>query len=205
MKTIKGNLLDFPEGITTIFQNANCRETMGAGIAKQIKERYPEVYVTDCEFPLKGEDRLGEFSMASVSSDRHIINLYAQDLGGRNLSEEGTPFRMEHYLNALDGALYECIEVKRSFRPDLPESKFGFPWKIGSGLSGGNWDDIKIETEKIVSFYNCEALWVKYEPEVHPKHRLDEMESARKYASLRHMTIEQFKAQCPEEVLVDGK
>ena len=164
MKTIKGNLLDFPEGVTTIFHVANCRSTMGAGIAKQIKDRYPEAYIADCEFILEGEDRLGYYSRARVSLNRLIVNLYAQDLGGRNLSEYGTPFRMKYYLQALDAALHDNVKLGRIFNPEPPESKLGFPWMIGAGLSGGKWDDIKRETEKIVNHYECEAVWVKYEP-----------------------------------------
>lgn len=50
IKIIKGNLLDeFANNkLDYIFHNANIRNTFGAGIAKQIKERFPAAYEADC-------------------------------------------------------------------------------------------------------------------------------------------------------------
>jgi O-acetyl-ADP-ribose deacetylase (regulator of RNase III) len=57
----KGNLLDFPThclsfasneyiGINAIAHSCNCQNVMGAGIAKQIKDRYPQAYEADTKF-----------------------------------------------------------------------------------------------------------------------------------------------------------
>jgi len=156
MKVIEENLLDFPEDITTIFHVANIRKTFGAGIAKQIKDRYPAAYQADLDYPWDDVDRFGEFSAAKVRDGKYVVNLYAQDLGGDNLSEDGKPFRLEHYKHALESYLYE-IDLRSSL------SKLGFPWMIGSGLSQGPWDKIKELTEYLVSQYDVEAVWVKYE------------------------------------------
>ena len=39
---IKGNILDITEGI--IVQQVNCMGVMGAGLAKQIRDKWPDVY-----------------------------------------------------------------------------------------------------------------------------------------------------------------
>ena len=45
---IDGNLLDFPNRINTIAHSCNTLNMMGAGIAKQIKDRYPLAWKADC-------------------------------------------------------------------------------------------------------------------------------------------------------------
>lgn len=158
METIKGNLLDFPEDINVGLQNCNIRSTMGAGIALQIKNRYPEAYQADLDFLRPAEDRFGKFSMAGVGDGKSIVNLYAQDLGGRNLSETGVPFRLEYYEQAL-GSFLGVAHIYR----DLDTMVLGFPWQIGAGLAGGDWGSIKEVTENLCEEYEVKAYWVKYE------------------------------------------
>ena len=45
---VKGNILNATEDI--ICQQVNCKGVMGAGLAKQIKEKYPEVFESYSEF-----------------------------------------------------------------------------------------------------------------------------------------------------------
>ena len=71
IETIKGNLLDFPPhhpddpdryiGINNIAHSCNCQNVMGGGIAKQIKERYPQAYEADTEFYNSEYDKNGQF------------------------------------------------------------------------------------------------------------------------------------------------
>ena len=42
---INGNLLDVQQGI--IVHQVNCRKVAGAGLAKQIREKWPEWYVNN--------------------------------------------------------------------------------------------------------------------------------------------------------------
>lgn len=42
IKSIKGNILNVTEGI--IVQQVNCHGIMGAGLAKQIRDKWPSAY-----------------------------------------------------------------------------------------------------------------------------------------------------------------
>ena len=69
--TIQGNLLDFPThcktdpdkyiGISAIAHSCNTRNIMGAGIAKQIKNRYPQAYEADTKAFNTEYDKDGQY------------------------------------------------------------------------------------------------------------------------------------------------
>nr|WP_314489284.1 macro domain-containing protein [uncultured Kingella sp.] len=64
-----------------IIHGCNCRHTMGAGIAKQIKAQFPAAYAADCATP-KGASKLGQISSATVDCNGReliIVNAYTQD------------------------------------------------------------------------------------------------------------------------------
>ena len=85
IETIEGNLLDFPNDINVIAHSCNTRHIMGAGIAKQIKDRYPEAYEADWkafnyEYDQDGQyvHWLGKFSKAQINDRKYIYNMYTQ-------------------------------------------------------------------------------------------------------------------------------
>ena len=75
---VKGNLLD-PE-YKVFCHQVNCQKVMGAGLARQIKEKYPEVYqeYEDREYPF-----LGAIDWIHTHDDRICVNMYAQEDYGR--------------------------------------------------------------------------------------------------------------------------
>lgn len=103
---------------------------MGAGIAKQIKQRYPEAYEADQNFPIPigSRKRLGRFSKAQVGN-RLIYNLYGQYDYGRGKHTE---------LDMLEKAVRSMLEDLRHH-----EGKIGFPYGMGAGLGGGDWNEIE--------------------------------------------------------------
>ena len=85
IKIIDGNLLDFPNDINAIAHSCNTRNIMSAGIAKQIKDRYPEAYEADTkaydtEYDKDGQyvHWLGKFSKAEINDRKYIYNMYTQ-------------------------------------------------------------------------------------------------------------------------------
>ena len=50
LKHAKGNLIDMAEAgeFDVIVHGCNCQNTMGSGIAKEMRARYPGVYQADC-------------------------------------------------------------------------------------------------------------------------------------------------------------
>ena len=78
IQEIDADLMEYP--LQGIIHQANCFHTMGAGIAKRIKEKYPEAYDADIKAGTIGDSkRLGTFSVGHcLREDKYIYNLYGQ-------------------------------------------------------------------------------------------------------------------------------
>ena len=103
VEIIDGNLLDFPNDINVIAHSCNTRNIMGAGIAKQIKDRYPEAYEADTkaydtEYDKDGQyvHWLGKFSKAEINDRKYIYNMYTQASIGK-----GREVHYEQFWQAL--------------------------------------------------------------------------------------------------------
>lgn len=108
----------------TIAHGCNCFNTMGGGIARSIKEQYPEAYAADCKTVKGAADKLGSYTVASGKDGRKIYNLYIQ-------YQYGTKRMHLDYW-----ALAKALTRMRNIVPTT--SKIGLP-RIGCGLAGGNW------------------------------------------------------------------
>jgi O-acetyl-ADP-ribose deacetylase (regulator of RNase III) len=133
LKHVKGNLLDLAEAgeFDIVVQGCNCFNTMGGGIAREIRERYPMAAVVDDE-TLKGDyTKLGNWTKSRTVPNKNghwftIINAYTQ----YNTSQGTDVFE---YV-AFELILQKLIQVSGNKR-------IGFPY-IGMGLAGGNKDII---------------------------------------------------------------
>ena len=130
LNRVKGNLIDLAEDgeFNVIVHGCNCHNTMGSGIAREIRERYPEAYEVDCETPAGARDKLGRYTVAA-NDDFVIINAYTQyDFMPRGKDH----FEYEAFQQILD----ELAERAEESADTIPLS-FGFPY-IGMGLAGGD-------------------------------------------------------------------
>ena len=134
---------------------ANCQCVFGAGIARQIREQYPEAYEADLETKKGDRNKLGTFSSAHVlDENKFIYNLYGQFGYGGGIRNLDYP--------ALEKSLWSLrdhLEGKQGVDIIL-----GFPTRIGCGLAGGSWDIVKPLVEKMFSTANFETIWVEYTP-----------------------------------------
>jgi len=77
----KGNLLE-QDDIEVIIHQCNCFNCMGAGIAKSITKKWPEVQDADDRTKRGDVDKLGTYTAAVVNeqtdSQKTVINLYSQ-------------------------------------------------------------------------------------------------------------------------------
>ena len=152
VKEFKGNLLDFPEDINVIAHQANTLNVMGAGIALQIKDKWPEVYETDRDFSNQHMAKLGLFSATKVK-EGIVVNLYGQNNinGGRNTDYEG--------IYSAMNKLYELM----SSPENMGKYVVGFPHGMSCGLAGGDWRIIHTMIESLADKYGVETRIVKYE------------------------------------------
>lgn len=128
MNIIKGDLLQLADDGTfdVIIHGCNCFNTMGAGIALQIKNKYPSAYEAD-KNTIKGDkDKLGNYTSAKVG-DLTIVNAYTQYRPG---------------LNDLTENYSAIHNVMKKIAVDFQGKRIGLPF-IGAGLAGGDWNIIK--------------------------------------------------------------
>ena len=130
-----GDIFDAP--IHLLMHCCNCQHTMGAGLALEVKNRYPEAYEADLATTMGGRDKLGFFSVAKITKPtgqlRYILNCYCQFFYGRerrHLDYEAT---------------YRCFEAVRQRLIDNKRNHFviGINYNFGSKNAGGDWEVVE--------------------------------------------------------------
>ena len=146
-----GDLLkDFDNGTIDIFAHGcNCLNRMGAGIAKTIKEKYPEMYKADTVKYKSIEDQkertgydddkvshLGDLSCHKFGELKYGFNLYTQVHYFYKFGQK--PFRSD----ALKSAMLKMHNMIKQINVDNKQISVGFP-RIGSGLALGDEKEIQ--------------------------------------------------------------
>lgn len=138
LKHVKGNLIDFAEHgkFDIIVHGCNCQNTMGSGIAKEIRERYPIVYRADYNMH------------ASVKYPVELLGQYSLHIGcpsgieGNEFTVVNAYTQVNYMPRGVDHFEYESFAlILRKLQARFPRKRFGFPY-IGMGLAGGNKDKI---------------------------------------------------------------
>ena len=131
-----------------IAHGANCKQVMGAGIALQIKKKFPDVYQKDNQDIRTPTQRWGDYTSITYSNSKKVLsvfNLYTQYSPGPNLD-----------YTALE------LSLKKLAKNIKPNSKIGLP-QIGCGIGGGNWLKVKEIIQRVLSEYDVTV--VIYNPE----------------------------------------
>lgn len=143
---IKGDLIKLSkEGrFDYIVHGCNCYHTMGAGIAKAIKESFPEAFRADVENHelSEAEHQAGYWSMAPINRKLTVVNFYTQVKLGANFDI--------NYLKKCCNSFYAHLVYDWNRRDDEDcILEIGFPW-IGCGIGGGD----KMEVLKVLADLN---------------------------------------------------
>ena len=143
--------------INVFCHQTNCTAKMGAGIALQISDKYPDVSRRDREYYNEQIRKYGtNVNMVGtilpvILPDRRIcINMYAQYAPGRGVvkTELDSDIYGEQKENIDSPSLREdyfkaCLECLTTYLNDpVCVEKFktvGFPKYIGCGIAGGDW------------------------------------------------------------------
>lgn len=153
-----GNLLN--TNINIIAHQVNCQGVIGAGVAKQIKEKYPAVYKDYkrlCENTSDKMDLLGTCLVSTEQENKMICNLFGQYNYGRNGTYTNTSY-LTSAIFAMISTLEQIYNIKDKTHPQLV---IAIPYKIGCGLGGGDWEEVKTIFENIERNYN--VLFVAYD------------------------------------------
>ena len=150
-RILKGDLLNCKKDVV-IVQQCNCFSKTAKGLSKAIIQKYP-----DADFYSKrtSPSRPGSIGVITTKEGASVVGLFAQL----------KPGRPSFLLKKCDSAeqrqnwFKECLaEIVPSLRKSHVKSEtIAFPFGIGCGLAGGDWDEyIKMieEWTKITPQYN---------------------------------------------------
>lgn len=131
MNSIYGDLIQLAlDGqFDVIVHGCNCQCAMGKGIAKAVKETFPEAYSADLQTKKGDRSKLGSISHATVDRGGHeitIVNGYTQF----------------HWRGSGVLADYDAIRsVMACIKQNFAGRRIGYPL-IGAGLAKGDWTTI---------------------------------------------------------------
>lgn len=140
-----------------ICHQVNCLGVMGAGLAKQMREKFPLMYLEYkrlCNSTADKRMLLGQVLSTSVVYNGYeytIANLFGQE-------QIGTRKRYTDY-----DALRKALQTVRSIASPLPARpawRVRIPYKMGCGLAGGDWNIVRrIIQEELVDHGIIVEIW----------------------------------------------
>lgn len=137
MKSVRGDLIGLAlEGrFDVIVHGCNCQCAMGAGVAKAIKQAFPEACQADLQTEKGDRSKLGSISSATVQRGGHritIVNGYTQfHWRGRGVLADYDAIR----------SVFEAVKARHFGQ------RIGYP-KIGAGSAKGDWQTIAAIIDK---------------------------------------------------------
>lgn len=149
----RGNLLESTEGF--IAHQVNCKGVMGAGVAKQIKNKILkdnfQMYKIFCN-EHSSDFLLGQVQCIPFADDptRYVVNLFGENVPtGKGLDTN---------YDALKHALSDLYFIAKANHANV-----AIPAYLGCGLAGGDWNHVY--TDLIYSIFgNCDdvILYIYY-------------------------------------------
>ena len=145
IKFYNGDLLDSTAGI--IAHQVNARGVMGSGVALAIKTKYPEVFKSYREFFETGNLKLGKVDFAKTNDGKIVANMCGQDKYGKD-GKQYTDYE----------ALEKCFDKTERYMKENGIDTIAFPYKIGCGTGGGDWNIVFGMIKEYFSEFNIE-IW----------------------------------------------
>ena len=135
----------------------NCRGRMDTGIAKQIKYQFPAVYQQYHNLFINADEDICKSYLGTifpvVVEGQCIINLF----GELECSQDNV--RHTNYE-----AFYSGLEKLREYLYLMNSKSVAFPFKIGSGRGGGDWNVIIAMIISVFKHSNITIIFYKYDP-----------------------------------------
>lgn len=111
-----------------IVHQVNELGVMGAGLALQIKNKYPKVYAKYKE--VANKDCLGKIQLIKINDNQYICNMFSQR--GISRTHRTTDYEL----------FKQCIDTLAKYAHDN-NLTVAIPYKIGCGLAGGDWEIVE--------------------------------------------------------------
>ena len=134
LKIINGNLLDIKKGV--IIHQISTKREMNEGLAKEIKEKYPEHY----NDYINSSMFMGSIVISAINDDLGIMGFIAQD------TSEGKEMNTDYH------AFQMCLERLRRIHSCDETINYYMPYGIGCGVAGGDWEEISKMISDICPF-----------------------------------------------------
>jgi len=130
IEIINGDLLESKEKY--ICHQANCISNSAAGLAKFLFKKYP---YSDVYSNRSVPDQVGTINIKGNGNEqRYVINMFAQYYPGPPKYKDS----LKDGIVAREKFFSECL-TQIFYVPNL--ESIAFPFGIGCGLAGGNWDN----------------------------------------------------------------
>ncbi len=132
-------------GVNSFAHGCNCAGAMGKGIAVQFKEKFPEMYREYKSLCKKDEFALGDVLEYNYGKG-YVFNLGTQ-----------RTWKTKASIEAIELSLFRML----LFASREQIKKIALP-KIGAGLGGLDWDDVKNVINKVaIEFPDIELLVIE--------------------------------------------
>lgn len=154
-----GNILD--SGADLICHQVNCRGAMNSGVAKAIRQKWPQVYTEYASAAKDIDIGFGDKNLSWEHMLGHIQIVYLSEENGHSkgvinmFSQEGYGYDGRRYTSY--DAFWSCLgEIKKYINP---EKTIAFPARIGCVRGGANWEVIFTMIDVVLGDdYNVE-IW----------------------------------------------
>lgn len=135
----RGDIFKLP-GVTSYAHGCNCAGAMGKGIALQFKRKFHKMYLQYNSMCTSGNFKPGDIFPYEYTPGSFVYNLATQ----KHYSIRGQLAKLEHIRKSVNKMLMHASahKVKDIAMP-----------KIGAGLGGLDWEDVKIVLEDVIEDY----------------------------------------------------
>lgn len=126
----------FDSGADLICHQVNCQGVMGAGLARQIRFKYPhvfEAYKKRCVQHQRSRALLGTVQAVPIDTNKYIVNIFGQWRYGTD--------RQHTDYNALECAF-------NTLNTHCRGRSIAIPFKMGCNLGGGDWQVVQALIDK---------------------------------------------------------
>lgn len=135
-----GNIFD--SGAKIICHQVNTYGVMGAGIAAEIRERFPDVFIEyNAYCAANDQDMLLGAVLFSITQKGFIANCFSQK-------------GMDTHYEAFD----HCMQMVKEFAEEHENAKIAIPYKMGCGIAGGDWNAVEYIIHDV---FDCSDLEVE--------------------------------------------